>query len=313
MPLVPRLALTTPGVTLPVPIAPIMLSPPPALTTTSVEKPYFCAISARSVPAATCDGESGGSQSARFLSSALITADDHVRLRTSISAVPDAVAVLHEVFTGEMEIQVVVRQQHVAQAAVVRGLVAFQPENFRRRETREKREACFADRGFFAAELLRKDRALGGGARVAPQFRRTDYVALFVERNEAVLLTGDADAAHARAINLRGDLEDDAVERRGPFLRVLLHVAGGQAGDERVRRARLGDDRLGVEVEDDRLGALRTAVDADEEGHGGGTIRDELGEEKNPRAASNASRTLSRRALACHLRFSAKTAFAHYC
>jgi hypothetical protein len=37
VPLVPKLAVTTPGATLPVPMAPIMLSPPPALTTTSGE------------------------------------------------------------------------------------------------------------------------------------------------------------------------------------------------------------------------------------------------------------------------------------
>ena len=63
VPLVPKLAVTTPGVTLPVPIAPIMLSPPPALITTSDEKPYFTASDARSVPAASCDAESGGKDS----------------------------------------------------------------------------------------------------------------------------------------------------------------------------------------------------------------------------------------------------------
>ena len=39
VPLVPKLAETTPGVTFPVPIAPIMLSPPPAETTTSGDNP----------------------------------------------------------------------------------------------------------------------------------------------------------------------------------------------------------------------------------------------------------------------------------
>ena len=32
VPLVPKLAVTAPGTTFPVPMAPIMLSPPPALT-----------------------------------------------------------------------------------------------------------------------------------------------------------------------------------------------------------------------------------------------------------------------------------------
>ncbi len=50
---------------------------------------------------------------------------------------------------------------------------------------------------------------------------------------------------------------------------MLLHVPGGQAGDERVRRARLGDDFLRREVEDDRLGGLGAGINADVEGHGG--------------------------------------------
>ena len=57
-------------------------------------------------------------------------------------------------------------------------------------------------------------------------------------------------------------------ERRGPVLRVLLHVADGEAGDERVGRAGLGDDLAGVEVEDDRLDGLGAGINADEEGHG---------------------------------------------
>ena len=90
MPLVPKLAVTTPGATLPVPIAPIMLSPPPALTTTSVVSPYFLASSGRSRPAGRCESASGGSQSARWGSIALIASRDHTRRRTSIRAVPEA-------------------------------------------------------------------------------------------------------------------------------------------------------------------------------------------------------------------------------
>ena len=39
VPLVPKLAVTAPGETLPVPMAPIMLSPPPAETRVSAGKP----------------------------------------------------------------------------------------------------------------------------------------------------------------------------------------------------------------------------------------------------------------------------------
>src|SRR4051812_1968075 len=98
------------------------------------------------------------------------------------------------------------RQQHVAQAAIVGRLVALQPENLRRGETREEGEAGLADRGLLAAELLRENRALGGRAGVTPQLGGADDIALLVERHEPVLLAGDADAAHAAAVDLRGDL-----------------------------------------------------------------------------------------------------------
>jgi hypothetical protein len=45
VPLVPKLAVTTPGATLPVPIAPIMLSPPPDETSTEVCSPSAFAAS----------------------------------------------------------------------------------------------------------------------------------------------------------------------------------------------------------------------------------------------------------------------------
>ncbi len=86
-----------------------------------------------------------------------------------------------------------------------------------------------------------------------------------------MLLAGDADAVHACAVDLGGDLPDNRIQRSGPLRRMLLHVAGRQAGDEGVRGAGLGDDLAGHQVKDDGLGALRAAVDADEEpvSHGG--------------------------------------------
>jgi hypothetical protein len=55
-----------------------------------------------------------------------------------------------------------------------------------------------------------------------------------------VLLPGDPDPAHARAVDPGGDLADGRVHRRHPFLGVLLHVARRKPGDQVVRGARLG-------------------------------------------------------------------------
>ena len=52
-----------------------------------------------------------------------------------------------------------------------------------------------------------------------------------------------------------------------PFLGMLLHMSNRQAWDERVRRPRLGDNLASVKVEDDRFDALRSGINADEEGH----------------------------------------------
>ena len=50
VPLVPKLAVMTPGRVFPVPMAPIMLSPPPALTSTSGRKSSARAVDACKVP-----------------------------------------------------------------------------------------------------------------------------------------------------------------------------------------------------------------------------------------------------------------------
>ena len=60
VPLVPKLAVMTPGEVLPVPIAPIMLSPPPALTMTSVDRPSSLAVDGCKNPAGCSLEISGG-------------------------------------------------------------------------------------------------------------------------------------------------------------------------------------------------------------------------------------------------------------
>jgi hypothetical protein len=48
---------------------------------------------------------------------------------------------------------------------------------------------------------------------------------------------------------------------------MLLHVPGRQPVDEFMGRARLRDHLARLEVEDDRLRALRSGIDADEKTH----------------------------------------------
>ena len=90
VPLVPRLAVTTPGFVFPVPMAAIMLSPPPLLTTIFGESPQSAASKGRSVPARSSEDPSDGSISIRRGSMASQTFRHQVRARTSINAVPEA-------------------------------------------------------------------------------------------------------------------------------------------------------------------------------------------------------------------------------
>ena len=80
-----QVAVTTPGATLPDPMAAIMLSPPPAETNTSAPKPNRSAISGRTVPAGASGAMSSGRQRAsRPVSSiARSIGPDHSRRRAS--------------------------------------------------------------------------------------------------------------------------------------------------------------------------------------------------------------------------------------
>ena len=89
VPLVPKLAVMTPARVLPVPMAPIMLSPPPALTSTPGLKSSSLAVEAwrragglvaAASAAAACRPARDQSRPGRR--------SDHLRLRTSSSAVP---------------------------------------------------------------------------------------------------------------------------------------------------------------------------------------------------------------------------------
>jgi hypothetical protein len=156
-----------------------------------------------------------------------------------------------------VKIEVIVRQQDMAQPPVVLRFMTLEPENLRRREAGQKEQSDPANDSPGAAEFFREQCALGHRARVAPELGRADHLPLLVERHKTVLLARDADAADPGAVDPGGDLEDHRVERRGPVPGVLFHVADRQTVDEPVRRAGFRDHLFLREVQHDRLGALR--------------------------------------------------------
>ncbi len=90
MPEVPRLTVTTPGRMLPVPIALIMLSPLPALTSASSARPHSSRRVLRNKPAGRFEERSGGSIDSNFGSMNFRIGFDHLRVRMSSKPVPEA-------------------------------------------------------------------------------------------------------------------------------------------------------------------------------------------------------------------------------
>ena len=86
----PRLAVSTPGAMFPVPIAPIMLSPPPALTTGRPARPHCSRASSRSRPATPRELSGRGRKSWSFGSMKSQSGAHHFRVRTSSRPVPEA-------------------------------------------------------------------------------------------------------------------------------------------------------------------------------------------------------------------------------
>ena len=106
------------------------------------------------------------------------------------------VAKLHAAFAGEVEIDVIVRQQHGRQRLVILRLVLFQPEDFWRGVARQHGIAGQFDQPGGPAKFLLELLALLRRRGVTPQLGRADDLALFVERHKAVLLPAHADGFH---------------------------------------------------------------------------------------------------------------------
>ena len=156
----------------------------------------------------------------------------------------------------ELEPHVVLREQHRADAREDVRLVRAQPQQLRRRESGERPVPRQRDQAVEAEAPLDLG-ALGCGALVVPEDRRSQGPVVGAERDEPVHLAGEADCF---------GLDAEGAERRlggaHPVVRVLL-------GPARLR-CRKGiwllrpRDDLAVLVDRDRLDAGRADVEPDE-------------------------------------------------
>ncbi len=125
-------------------------------------------------------------------------------------------------------------------------LVVAQPEQFRRREARER--AVARQRGQPREPERRLDlAALGAGALVVPDDRRPQHAVIGVERDQAVHLTGEPDAL--RRTGGGAQPREHGLRRPPPILRILLSPAGARRR-QRIPGIRGRDDAtVGIEGE----------------------------------------------------------------
>ena len=123
VPLVPKLAVMTPSRVLPVPIAPIMLSPPPALTRTLAVRPNSLAVTGLQAShwAVARDQRwqlAGEVRVNRLEGSEGPAAFAHIHERRAAG-----VAVFHHSLAREPEIEIVMRQQDRSEFAEILRLI----------------------------------------------------------------------------------------------------------------------------------------------------------------------------------------------
>ena len=162
---------------------------------------------------------------------------------------------------GQAEADVVLREEHRADARPELGFVAPHPQQLGQGEAGEGRverqldEAGGADRG--------GDRvALGAGALIAPEQRGPDHLILRVEQRRTVHLAGKAHRRDGGAVDpgVGQGAADGLARRAPPVRRVLFGPARSRRGEGDVLRRRRPDDAAGG-VDHERPGAARPDVD----------------------------------------------------
>ena len=152
---------------------------------------------------------------------------------------PGGVARFHRIIPSQVEIEVIVRQEHVAQPAEVGRLATPQPEDLGRGESGQKKATRRPQCAPRPTQPARQYCTLLRRAGVAPELGRTDDGALRIQRDKTVLLAGDPDAPDPSAFDPGERRLDGAVHRPDPILRMLLQMPDGQSGYQPVRGAPL--------------------------------------------------------------------------
>ncbi len=116
VPLVPKLAVTTPATVLPVPMAPIMLSPPPALTRTLGFRPSSRAVASCKRPAGWSLRDQGAARPVQFRVDGLEDGAGPLALFHVEQGGAAGVAEFHDLVARQPEIQVIVREQDGGEA-----------------------------------------------------------------------------------------------------------------------------------------------------------------------------------------------------
>ncbi len=141
----------------------------------------------------------------------------------------------------------------------------FQPQQLGRGVARQHRVADEFDQPVDPAKFLVEFLTLGLGRDVAPELGRPERVARLIERDEAVLLAADPDGfdlapPFAHLFETLGDGFSSGVE---PDFRILFDMPGRQALDRAVGPLRERDHFPGLDIEDQGLGALGSAIDSE--------------------------------------------------
>jgi len=102
---------------------------------------------------------------------------------------------IDRVLARQLEADIVLGHQHSRDARVDIGLVAPQPEYLRRGEAGEGTVAGQPNQTLEADSSFDL-RALGAGALVVPEHRRTQHLVVIVQADQTVHLTREADATH---------------------------------------------------------------------------------------------------------------------
>ena len=165
---------------------------------------------------------------------------------------------------GEPIANEIFRQHHGRESRERLGLVVAKPQDFRKRESLERRIGREIAQPRLATDSLRDLATLGGGASVAPEQRGTNHRALRVEKDRRVHLTRDADRRDARA-RPRGEHGLDRRQcRLPPRFGVLLCPSGVRRRHLERRHGARFDVAAGAD--EDRLYTARANVDAKETG-----------------------------------------------